>query len=286
MSTSTFEVALAHVLALEGSYSNDPQDPGGPTNYGITLEDYTRFKHVDAGSSNRSQLIEELKHIPPAVVRSIYLERYWHPSRSDKLPAPLALFHFDTAVNQGLGAASRLLQKALQVQVDGEIGPFTLQAAKAAEDRTIIERYARLRRTRYRELAHFSRFGRGWLNRVDATVKKSLAMIDTSRVAENLQMGESPMPEIQHGERSAPGTKWWGHSLTIWGALITAAATVLPTLAPIGGLELNAELVRQIGAQSVQVAEAVGGLVGTVMTIYGRSRASTMLERRELRLQL
>ena len=68
--------------------------------------------------------------------------------------------------------------------------------------------------------------------------------------------------------------------------MITALATVLPVLGPLIGLELSADMIRQLGQQTVQVAQAAAGLAGTLMTIYGRSRASTRLERRELRFQL
>jgi hypothetical protein len=82
-----------------------------------------------------------------------------------------------------------------------------------------------------------------------------------------------------------PATKWWGQSLTIWGALITGASAVLPLFGPLVGLDITSDLVRQLGDQVVGVAQAVGGLVGTVLTIYGRTRATTRLERRGLKLQ-
>ena len=77
-----FDAALAHVVALEGGYSNDPYDPGGPTNQGITLADYAGYRHAPPDGADRQQLIDELKHIPPAVVSDIYLRSYWLPSRA------------------------------------------------------------------------------------------------------------------------------------------------------------------------------------------------------------
>ena len=73
------------------------------------------------------------------------------------------------------------------------------------------------------------------------------------------------------------GQKWWGESITIWGAVITALSTVVPVLGPAIGLDLTPDLVRQTGEQLVSVVQAVGGLVGIVMTIYGRARATTVL---------
>jgi hypothetical protein len=83
-----------------------------------------------------------------------------------------------------------------------------------------------------------------------------------------------------------PGTKWWGRSMTIWGAVITALSTVLPTLGPVIGLDITPELVRQLGDQLLLAVQAIGGLIGTILTIYGRLRATTSLERRQLALTL
>jgi hypothetical protein len=71
--------------------------------------------------------------------------------------------------------------------------------------------------------------------------------------------------------------KWWGESLTIWGALITAAATVLPVVGPLVGLELSEEVIHRLGDQVVVIAQAIGGLVGIMMTIVGRVRANRPL---------
>ncbi len=78
-----------------------------------------------------------------------------------------------------------------------------------------------------------------------------------------------------------PGTKWWGNSITIWGAIVTALSTVLPTLGPLLGLDITADLIRQLGTDVVAVVQAVGGLIGTILAIYGRVRATTQIERRQ-----
>ena len=82
------------------------------------------------------------------------------------------------------------------------------------------------------------------------------------------------------------GAKWWGSSMTIWGALITAASTVVPVLGPAVGINVTPDLVVHAGEQLVSIVQAIGGLVGTAMAIYGRSRASETLTRREMRVSL
>jgi hypothetical protein len=84
----------------------------------------------------------------------------------------------------------------------------------------------------------------------------------------------------------ALGSKWWAQSMTIWGVIITTLATVLPTLGPLFGLDITPELIRQLGDQVVLVAQAIAALIGTILTIYGRVRATTSLARRSVTISL
>lgn len=279
-----FEAALAHVLEMEGGWSNDPHDPGGPTNLGITLAVYAAAKGVKLEDANRDALMSELRRLKPSAARSIYHGRYWVPCRASALSPGLALMHFDAAVNHGVGNAARMLQEALGVTVDGEIGPETLGAARTLPVDQVISRYANIRRARYRSLGHFWRFGRGWLRRVDRTVA-------AAQKSKSKQTSSSRQPRA--GERKMPATettagtgKWWGHSMTIWGALVTAASTVLPVIGPLFGFDLTPDLIRDLGEHVVEMMQALGALIGIIMTVYGRKRATTALERRQVTFQL
>lgn len=295
-----FAFSLASILAFEGGWTDDPFDPGGPTNKGITLAVLARALGDEVTAESRARLKDVLRKIPDALVERIYRERYWQPAACDRLPPPLAHFHFDAAVNQGVSGASRMLQEALEVEVDGEIGPLTLAAASRGRWETILERYADIRRRRYRALRHFWRFGRGWLSRVDQALAQALdlnsgrstirteAPFPTANPVSPAQTQKDsntmPAPDqtamTPTGATSVPDTKWWGNSLTIWGALLTAATTVAPAVFAAFGLDVPVDVVRRLGTDAVAVAQAVGGLIGTVMTIAGRVRASTPLERR------
>lgn len=279
-----FEAALAHVLAMEGGWTNDPHDPGGPTNLGITLSVFAAWKGLTLTDANRQALMEELKRLDAAAVRPIYRERYWNPSRAGDLPPALAVMHFDAAVNHGVSGAARMLQQALGVSVDGKIGPQTLAAAHGQPVAEVIDRYADIRRARYRSLSHFWRFGRGWLRRVDRTVLAARQIASTgTKISQQLQAGARPMS--QTGQTSGT-SKWWGHSITIWGAIITAASTVLPTIGPLFGIDITPDLVQEFGDQVILVVQAIGGLIGIIMTIYGRTRATASLERKQVTFQL
>ncbi|MGE0627346.1 MAG: TIGR02594 family protein [Hyphomicrobiaceae bacterium] len=270
---AVFELALTHVLDVEGGYSDDPHDPGGPTNKGITLADYARFKRSEPDAA----LVAALKKISDTEVREIYAAFYWRPSRSGELSPALALMHFDASVNHGLGASARFLQRAVGAEVDGEIGPLTLAAAARADVGAAVERYAEFRRERYRALAHFWRFGRGWLRRVDIILGAARSLIDTSHqvtlpTRKGDDMSNDKGASAQQTDPQVE-TKSWGQSMTIWGVIVTSLSTVLPLIAPMFGIQITPDVVHQLGDQTLQVLQALGALIGTLMTVYGRARA-------------
>lgn len=277
-----FEKALAHVLEMEGGWSEDPYDTGGPTNFGITLADYSRWRGGEVAGGEKA-LVSELKAIKPEAVRAIYRKLYWEPSSAGSLPPPLAVMHFDAAVNHGLAGAARMLQRAVGATVDSEIGPETLRLARSRSPRLAIASYAEQRRAKYRSLSTFWRFGRGWLARADATETLAISIIDEDWDEENAM--EMPTEEQTTAIATAEG-KWWGDSVTMWGVLITTLSTVLPVVGPLIGLDISAEAVRQLGEQATAVVQAVGGLAGTLLTIYGRARATAPLVRRDVSVRI
>ncbi|HEY7551566.1 MAG TPA: glycosyl hydrolase 108 family protein [Hyphomicrobiaceae bacterium] len=294
-----FSRALAHVLAMEGGYTEDPYDPGGPTNLGITLAEFARDKGVAVTADTFARLKAELKALPAATAARIYRTRYWEPGRCPDLPPPLAFFHFDAAVNQGVGAAARMLQEAVGAAVDGVVGADTLARAAAQPVAGSLARYADIRRRRYRALATFWRFGKGWLARVDATLAAASALpAAATALSPSPTRPKEPAPMTDRPASAAPiaadatippatiPAKWWGSSMTVWGVLVTALSTVLPVVGPLLGLDISADLARQLGEQAVAVTQAAGGLAGTILTIYGRARATTALERRQVTLTL
>ncbi len=77
------------------------------------------------------------------------------------------------------------------------------------------------------------------------------------------------------------GSKWWAQSKTLWGTLITAAATVIPVLGPVIGITLPADVIKTFGDQTITAVQGVAGLFGTVLAIYGRLKADTALTLRK-----
>ena len=91
---------------------------------------------------------------------------------------------------------------------------------------------------------------------------------------------------MQVTSHTAPASKWWVGSMTVWGAVLTAATTVAPAVAPLIGLKLTPDQIQTVGDAIIVLTQALGGLGGTAMTLVGRARASAPLMRRQVTLQL
>jgi lysozyme family protein len=170
----SFAACLPVILAAEGQFVDDPQDPGGATNLGVTLATLS-------GWLGRIASIAEVEALTPEGVAPIYQSRYWNPSHAGDCPPGVDLMVFDEAVNQGVGRALASLQSALCVTPDGAFGPATRTALKRAEPADLIHAIAANRETHYRALPDFPRFGRGWLSRLTHTTDVALAMLAGGR---------------------------------------------------------------------------------------------------------
>lgn len=263
-----FEFALEAVLQVEGGYVNHPRDPGGPTNKGVTLSEFAAYKGVQLTDANRDKLIEQLKNISESDIRTIYWQNYWIPASCDELPPGISLYVFDTAVLHGVSIAKIVLQQALGVEVDGIIGPITKAAAKNADPAQIVYRMRDIRLERLRKSANWDVFGRGWTNRINAMLEEALRAIGIT---------PAPLPEEEMPEFDEPKpqeeSKHWSGSLTIWGVIITFLSAVLPVLGPIIGVDITAAEIEELGEKGWQTLQALGGLIGSIMAIYGRIRA-------------
>ena len=158
-----FEQALMVTLRFEGGFSDDPADPGGATNLGVTHAVW------EAWCVERGIPVKPMRDLTPADVAPLYEHRYWQPARCREMPLPLALIHFDCAVNSGVGQAARLFQRAAGVTVDGVLGPISLGHVT---NPGVVERYLLERVWFYRSLvsqkATLGKFLVGWLRRLES----------------------------------------------------------------------------------------------------------------------
>jgi len=122
------------IVAREGGYVNDPDDPGGATKHGVTLATMRRLGIELTGDGQITA--EDVKQLSVGQARDIFVRHYFEGPRIADLPEVLQPGVFDMYVNAG-GNAVRLLQKLLndmgqRVAVDGVIGPQTAAAAALA----------------------------------------------------------------------------------------------------------------------------------------------------------
>lgn len=156
-----FDACLSELLRHEGGYVNDPHDPGGETNMGISKRSYPR---------------ENIKGMTHDRASQIYQRNFWAAVRGDELPAGLDLLAFDPAVNSGVSRGAKWFQQALGVAVDGKIGPATIAAAKAAHPEAVIDRACDLRLAWLRTLGTWPRYGKGWARRVESIRAEAIRM--------------------------------------------------------------------------------------------------------------
>jgi lysozyme family protein len=178
---SAFDRWIAGLLDIERGFVDDPQDLGGPTNWGISL----RFALDLTDSTPRHPALDvdgdgdvdaaDIRRMPRELAVAIYREQFWNFCRCDELPAMLAIAVADAAVNQGRGPAITMLQGALGVKPDGLIGPVTLGAAAKADANAILIDYLAARAVRYVATANYGRYGRGWFRRLFKVERACLA---------------------------------------------------------------------------------------------------------------
>jgi lysozyme family protein len=170
MTAANFNACLAFVLSAEGGYVDDPLDPGGATNLGITLRVLSEWRHTAVTK-------EEVRNLTREEAGAIYRARYWNVVRGDDLPAGVDLLAFDAGVNLGTGRSARMLQAAVGVAQDGAIGPATLDAVGRQQDTAdLISKLAAAREAYYRSLPTFPHFGTGWTARVNRVKQLALQM--------------------------------------------------------------------------------------------------------------
>jgi lysozyme family protein len=176
MAIQNYEDSLKRLLAHEGGYTNHPSDPGGPTNFGITIHDYRKYVRPGATAADvKAMRLDEAK--------AIYRAKYWHALGCDALPAGVDYCVFDYGVNSGIGRAARVLQRVAGVADDGEVGPQTLAAVRMREPKAIVTAICEERLAFLQRLKTWSVFGKGWGRRVAEVRAASLAMADKAVTA-------------------------------------------------------------------------------------------------------
>lgn len=148
----------AEIVAREGGYVNDPDDPGGATKYGVTLATLRRLG-IDRTGDGRIDA-RDVQALTRAEAEEIFVEHYFRRPKLAELPVALQASVFDMYVNAGTNAV-KILQRLISrmgfaVQDDGVIGPQTLRASGQAAEAApahLADAYGIARRNYYYALA-------------------------------------------------------------------------------------------------------------------------------------
>ena len=155
-----FDKAFELLIGNEGGYVNNPKDPGGETNWGIT-----KAVAITNGYTG------DMRTMPKETAKGIYKKMYWYKLQCDQLPFVVAFQLFDAGVNHGNPQAVKFLQRALSVTDDGVIGAKTIAAVGKLDDLQIVLLFNAERMNFYTDLKTFSTFGKGWIRRVASNLK-------------------------------------------------------------------------------------------------------------------
>lgn len=179
------EDCLSRILKSEGGYVNNPKDPGGATNMGVTIGTLRQLGMDLNGDGDID--VTDLKLLTKADAIKVFRHFYWDKVEADLLPGGIDYATADFAVNSGPARAAIHLQRVLGVEADGHVGPITIEAARKANPEDVVlelcaSRLRFMRQIRHRKTGEllWNTFGNGWKARVDRVRAYSLELIHTA----------------------------------------------------------------------------------------------------------
>ena len=188
------EEIAAEIVMREGGYVDDPDDPGGATNMGVTIGTLRRLGYDLDGDGRITTA--DLRRLSRAQATDIFIEHYYKRPRIDALPERLRASAFDMYVSSGANAV-KILQRLLvamriPVAIDGIIGSQTVAAAaraQAAAPDHLADAYGIARRNYYYNLADRRPASRkyarrrdggkgGWITRAESFISPKYRLTD------------------------------------------------------------------------------------------------------------
>jgi lysozyme family protein len=145
------QVWLVRILGHEGGETDDPDDPGGHTKWGICQRSYPDL---------------DISALTVGDAAAIYLRDYAAPLRLWRFEDGVAFQLFDFAVNSGPSTALKQLQEALGLEPDGVIGPISLAAISARSESDLVMLIIAERLNYMASLRNWPAHGRGWVRRM------------------------------------------------------------------------------------------------------------------------
>ena len=147
----TFDESFERLLGHEGGLVDDPNDPGGLTNWGISQRSYPGV---------------DLRNLTEAGAKEIYKRDFWDAAKLQDMPTAVAFQLFDFAVNSGIGTAIRKLQQAIGVADDGHFGALSWDALRALSEADTVLKLNAARLRYMTMLKNWPNHGKGWARRI------------------------------------------------------------------------------------------------------------------------
>lgn len=184
-----FTKAHEFTLRWEGGYVNHANDPGGATNYGVSLR---WLKNIGYDVNNDGDINQQdIRCLTEAIAKKLFIRHFWVVSKLSELPQAIATAVYDANVNMGVKQSVKLLQRAcntfigVRLLVDGSLGPKTLARAQeicnGGAEMSLCKKTVDGRKEYYLQLAskapyknkqgqtvNYRPFLKGWLNRISA----------------------------------------------------------------------------------------------------------------------
>ena len=148
----SFERAFDLLMDREGGYSNDPDDPGGETMWGVTARVARSYGYTGP-----------MRELPKDTAMAICKKHYWDPLRLDEFEGRVSFQVLDAHYNGGHPVV--WMQQASGAHPDGVLGPATIAAVKATDPLKFIMRFTALRQGYLAALKVWPSFSKGWINR-------------------------------------------------------------------------------------------------------------------------
>jgi lysozyme family protein len=231
---ANYQACLGRILAYEGGKVNNPKDPGGKTNQGVTQTTYNAW----LTTNGRPDM--DVYNMPNADRDAIYKGEYWDRVQGDALPMGLDLVVFDAAVNSGPAQAIKWLQSAINspdVRVDGVMGVKTLAAiGNPSDTQDLVEEVCAHRLATLQQLKTWSTFGKGWSARIANVQKTALSWISQAPTPSAPDLsgvsGAAKAPVV--GNVKPPViSEIASHGITAGGAVATVTTQAATGLSPV-----------------------------------------------------
>jgi len=218
----------SRALVHEGGFTNNPRDPGGPTNYGITIADARRYGKELGWVANPS--VHDMRAMPMAFAEKVIKFKYWDILDCDALPAGVDDTVFDYGLNSGIGRSGKTLRRVLGMTDDTwRITPDVLDALAKRDPFQMVNAINNERIHFLRGLNTWREFGAGWTTRVKEVRSFSLELAGAAK--RNAPVPTMPFRAFTPPTAAAPRGKGIlpppGHDGAIGSGILVATADAI-----------------------------------------------------------